>query len=173
MEEKTLGLLEKKLAEGQRDEFYLQFIGVYQEVNKKAAYNRDRHFSQQNGILWTSMWVSLLNIIVSFLTSLNAWNWVISLATSASSVCAILVTFLVAKKGTNQYLETWFRHQKHKTALEVETLKYVFGYRDYQGMSDEESATKFISRIIELWSENQAAFVSNMMQYSEEDKKGI
>ena len=164
-------LLQKKLSDGHKEDFYEPFIQVYWEVSEKARRNKKKHFFQQNFILGVSLGVSFLNIVVSFLTALNAWNWLISLVTSLSSVCAILVTFLMARKGMNQYLETWLRHQKNKAAMEEETMKYVFEAEEYRNMGREEAAQKFVDRAINAWSRNQSSFSGNMEKYSSADRK--
>ena len=168
MGDKIWDLLKKKLDQGEKADFYELFKKVYDEVSKKAEGNKNEYFSQQNHILGVSAGVSVLNIVVSFLTALNAWSWIISLITSLSAVCAVLVTFLMAKKGTHKYLETWLRHQKNKAAMEEEMMRYIFGTGTYSKMEETEAAQKFTDQIIEIWSRNQAAFVGNMERYSGE-----
>ena len=165
MEENALRIMKNKLEEVGQKDFAVQVEMSYNKVKEKSIANRDKHFSLQKKILFCSAGVSIVNVLVTFLGTVQCILFLVPLATSVSSILSIIVTTLIAQKGAKKYSETWIRHQKHRSDMEFEIMEYVYNNGKYRGCGEQEKADKFKESMFDIWKKNQERFNINMEKF--------
>lgn len=160
--------LKSKLKEAGQYDFALQVETTYKKVEKKSKGNRDKHFKIQSRILYCSAAVSLINVLVTFSSSVGFLGGIAPVLTAASSAVSILVTTMIAVKGSKKYSETWLRHQMHQADMEFEILDYVYNRGKYKTGTDEERAGEFIDAMTAIWKKNQERFSNNMANFDKD-----
>lgn len=169
LDEKIMGLLEKKLNEVGEEAFFNKVKAAIIYTDNKEKKNRDKHFSIQKKVLYTSAGVSIANVIATLCSAWDCISAVIPFITAVSSIMSILVTMFMAEKANNKYSETWLRHQKHSADMEFEILEYVFESEKYKKINDKkDAAKKFEEEMLEVWKKNQSRFEVNMTHFEKE-----
>lgn len=166
MNEEILQKAKEKLSNNGQSDFASQIETSYNFVRNKASSNRDKHFTMQKRILFTSIGVNLANILVTLSSSLGWGNQIIAIITAFSSALSITVTAMIAAKDNKNYCESWLRHQAHQAAMEFEIIEYAFERGKYASSTSSENTKKFQDEMLGIWKQNQENFNTNMAHFN-------
>lgn len=167
MEKTTMELLEEALKKTGNTNFFQEVQNSLSDVQSKKEKNRKKHFKIQQEIIGISAAVSIANVLVTFCNSLESFSVIIPVITGISSVLSIIVTALIAIKGSKKYSETWIRHETHLAEMKFEIMEYVFKCEKYKTLSDEDAVDEFIVSMMSIWKNNQKRFENNMAHFDD------
>lgn len=168
--EKVKEMLIRKVEEGGGDEKFVdEVIKILEEERKGADKSKKNYFGTENLIIISSM----LSSIVAGISGINmiAWGddtsccvktWIDILFTVLPVILPAVVTMLVAYRGLKKSYETWIRHRKYSTEMEILINNYLYGSVEFDMLNDVEGFKKFRNGMQEIWKNSRDEFLSNM-----------
>ena len=163
---KLIDELDKNLIEaiksslGEEDEAIVKtFYSVYEDTSLKLKKNKKWYFITDLGATILYSVVSIVNIVGTTM-AVKESAYVPYITAFASSIAIVAALFTSINKQ-KKYMETWQRHQAHKSELCLAAAEYLFGLKK----SASEEVEEFKNKFLEIERKNLERYQKNMKKF--------
>lgn len=168
--EKIKEKLIKKIDEDGGDK---DFVDTLMEVLNKEKSGADKSKKEYFRTEDLVIGISMLSSIVAGISEIDVTAWLLGvpngvkiwidiLFTVLPVILPAVVTMLVAYRGIKKSYETWIRHRKYSTEMEILINNYLYGNEEFDTLNGIEAYRKFRNEIQKLWKNSRDEFLNNM-----------
>lgn len=162
-------LIEKIKKDGGDENFVDTLMEVLNKEKSGADKSKKDYFRTEDLVIV----ISMISSIVAGISEIDVTAWLLGapngiivcidiLLTVLPVMLPAVVTMLVAYRGIKKSYETWIRHRKYSTEMEILINNYLYGNEEFDILNGKEAYKKFRNEMQKLWKNSRDEFLNNM-----------
>ena len=162
-------LVEKIQRDGGEEEFVDTVMDLLNKERSGADKSKKEYFRTEDLVIG----ISLLSSIVAGISEVDITAWLLNapdgvkiwtdiLLTVLPTALPAVVTMLVAYRGIKKSYETWIRHRKYSTGMDILINNYLYGNEEFDVLNGKDAYQKFRNEMQKLWKASRDEFLNNM-----------